>query len=182
LVDRARQRVLGIYRAAPGGGGRLAPIEKKQLGHELSIPAGANANAPHGDLVAVEGAARRSGYGLASAPGTAKLGSLATRRAVSVIAIHAHPIPHVFPAAVTAEANAAKPARLAGREDWRARPLVTIDPADAKDHDDAVYATRDDDPANAGGFVISVAIADVAHYVRPGSALDRDALVPRTSV
>ncbi len=129
--------MLGIYRAAPGGGGRLAPIDKKQLGHELSIPAGAGADARDGDLVAVEVASRRSGYGLASARVTEKLGSLATERAVSLIAIHAHSIPHVFPAAVTAEANAAKPVRLAGREDWRARPLVTIDPADAKDHDDA---------------------------------------------
>jgi len=113
---------------------------------------------------------------------TEKLGSLATERAVSLIAIHAHSIPHVFPAAATAEAEAAKPVRLAGREDWRALALVTIDPADAKDHDDAVYAARDDDPANPGGFVISVAIADVSHYVRPGSALDREALVRGNSV
>src|SRR5215470_13761647 len=148
LIDRARQRVLGIYRAAPGGGGRLAPIEKKQLGHELSIPAGAGADARDGDLVAVEVAPRRRGFGLASARVTEKLGSLATERAVSLIAIHAHSIPHVFPAAATAEAETAKPARLGGREDWRALPLVTIDPADAKDHDDAVYAARDDDPAN----------------------------------
>ena len=88
----------------------------------------------------------------------------------------------MFPAAVTAEANAAKPVRLAGREDWRALALITIDPADAKDHDDAVYAARDDDPANSGGFVISVAIADVSHYVRPGSALDREALLRGNSV
>src|SRR5262249_60753678 len=130
-----------------GGGGR-ARREKKQLGHELSIPAGAGANARDGDLVAVEAAPRRSGYGLASARVTEKLGSLAPERAVSLIAIPPHSIPHVFPAAATAEAEAAKPARLAGREDWRALPLVTIDPADAKDHDDAVYAARDDDPNN----------------------------------
>ena len=105
-----------------------------------------------------------------------------TERAVSLIAIHAHSIPHVFPAATLAEAEAAKPARLAAREDWRELPLVTIDPADAKDHDDAVHAMRDPDPKNAGGFVISVAIADVAHYVRPGSALDREALVRGNSV
>ena len=111
-----------------------------------------------------------------------KLGSLATERAVSLIAIHAHSIPHVFPAAATAEAEAAKPARLAGREDWRELPLITIDPADAKDHDDAVHAAADPDPGNPGGFVISVAIADVAHYVRPGSALDREALVRGNSV
>src|SRR5262249_60570709 len=109
-------RVLGICRGARGGGGRLARIDKKQLGHELSIPAGAAANARDGDLVAVEVASRRSGYGLASARVTEKLGSLATERAVSLIAIHAHSIPHVFPAAVTAEANAAHPGRLGRRE------------------------------------------------------------------
>jgi ribonuclease R len=182
LIDRARQRVLGIFRAAPGGGGRLVPIDKKEIGRELAIPPGAGGEARDGDLVAVEVAARRSGYGLASARVTERLGSLASERAVSLIAIHAHSIPHVFPAAALAEAEAAKPARLAQREDWRALPLVTIDPADAKDHDDAVHATRDGDPQNPGGFVITVAIADVAHYVRPGSALDREALTRGNSV
>ncbi len=182
LIDRAKQRVLGIYRALPGGGGRLSPIDKKQLGQELAIPPGAGADAQDGDLVAVEVSQRRSGFGLASARVKEKLGSLATERAVSLIAIHAHSIPHVFPAAATAEAEAAKPARLAGRADWRELPLITIDPADAKDHDDAVHAAADPDPGNPGGFVISVAIADVAHYVRPGSALDREALVRGNSV
>ena len=182
LIDRGRQRVLGIFRAAPGGGGRLAPINKKELGRELAIPPGAGGDARDGDLVAVEVAAQRSGYGLPSARVTERLGSLANERAVSLIAIHAHSIPHVFPAAALAEAEAAKPARLAGREDWRALPLVTIDPADAKDHDDAVHAVRDEDPNNRGGFVITVAIADVAHYVRPGSALDREALIRGNSV
>jgi ribonuclease R len=182
LIDRGRQRVLGIFRAAPGGGGRLAPIDKKAVGRELAIPPGAGGDARDGDLVAVEVAARRSGYGLPSAHVTERLGSLASERAVSLIAIHAHSIPHVFPAAAVAEAEAAKPARLAGREDWRKLPLVTIDPADAKDHDDAVHAVRDGDPNNPGGFVITVAIADVAHYVRPGSALDREALIRGNSV
>jgi len=182
LIDRGRQRVLGIFRAAPGGGGRLAPINKKELGRELAIPPGAGGDARDGDLVAVEVAGRRSGYGLPSARVTERLGSLASERAVSLIAIHAHSIPHVFPPAAIAEAETAKPARLAGREDWRTLPLVTIDPADAKDHDDAVHAVRDEDPNNRGGFVITVAIADVAHYVRPGSALDREALIRGNSV
>src|SRR6266576_4550282 len=72
LVDRAKQRVLGIFRATPGGGGRLAPIDKKQLSQELVIPPGAGANARDGDLVAVEVASRRRGYGLASARVTEK--------------------------------------------------------------------------------------------------------------
>ena len=63
-----------------------------------------------------------------------------------------------------------------GRTDLRAIPLVTIDPPDARDHDDAVWAGPDDDPANPGGHIVLVAIADVAHYVTPGSALDREAL------
>ena len=182
LIERRRQRVLGIFRAAPGGGGRLAPIDKKALGRELSIPAGGAADARDGDLVAVEIAARQSGYGLAHARVTERLGSLGSERAVSLIAIHAHSIPHVFPAAAITEAEAAKPARLSGREDWRALPLVTIDPADAKDHDDAVHAAPDDNPNNPGGSIISVAIADVSHYVRPGSALDREALTRGNSV
>ena len=61
-------------------------------------------------------------------------------------------------------------------------PLVTIDPPDAKDHDDAVHAEPDPDPNNKGGFIVHVAIADVAFYVRPGSALDRDALIRGNSV
>ena len=80
------------------------------------------------------------------------------------------------------EAEDAKPATLKGREDWRELPLVTIDPPDAKDHDDAVHAEPDPDPNNKGGYIVHVAIADVAFYVRPGSALDRDALTRGNSV
>ncbi len=183
IIDRAKARVLGIYRAQPGGGGRLAPIDKKQVGREFAIPPGASADAQDGDLVAVEVAATRTGYGLASARVKERLGSIKSERAVSMIAINAHGIPHVFPPAVVKEAEAAQPARLAaGREDWRKVPLVTIDPADAKDHDDAVHAEPDTDPGNAGGSVLHIAIADVAHYVRVGSALDREALTRGNSV
>ena len=68
-----------------------------------------------------------------------------------------------------------KPAGLKVREDLRELPLVTIDPHDARDHDDACYAEADTDPKNKGGHIIWVAIADVAHYVRPGTQLDREA-------
>jgi ribonuclease R len=182
IVDRGRQRVLGIFRAQPGGGGRLAPVDKKQLGRELVIPPGASADAKDGDLVAAEVAAGHRGYGLPAARVKERLGSLTTERAVSMIAIHAHEIPHVFPRAALQDAEAAAPATLGGREDWRKLPLVTIDPADAKDHDDAVHAGPDSDPRNRGGHVITVAIADVAHYVRPNSALDREALNRGNSV
>jgi ribonuclease R len=181
LIDRAKQRVLGVFRALPDGGGRLVPVDKKQLGREFAIPPGASLEAADGDLVAAEVAAR-SGYGLPTARVKEKLGSLNTERAASLIAIHAHGIPHVFPPATLREAEAASAAPLAGREDWRPLPLVTIDPADAKDHDDAVHAEPDSDPQNRGGFILTVAIADVAHYVRPGSAMDREALIRGNSV
>ena len=181
LIDRARHRVLGIYRPSPTGGGRLLPIDKKQLGRELTIPAGSAGEAKEGDLVAVE-VTRSRGYGLPTGRVVERLGSLKEERAVSLIAIHAHGIPHVFRRETLAEAEAAKPASPAGREDWRDVPFVTIDPADAKDHDDAVHAMPDKDPKNPGGFILHVAIADVGHYVRPGSALDREALVRGNSV
>jgi ribonuclease R len=181
IIDRARQRVLGIFRAGPGGG-RVEPIEKKQVGREFSIPRGAESGAKDGELVAVEISGRRQGFGLTPARVKERLGSLESERAVSLIAINAHGIPHVFPRAAIEEAEAARQAPLTGREDWRNIPFVTIDPSDAKDHDDAVYAQSDPDPGNAGGHLILVAIADVAHYVRPASALDREARLRGNSV
>ena len=181
IVARKPERVLGIFRAMPGGGGRLVPVDKKQLGKELNIAAGATKSAQDGDLIAVN-VVRQGQYGLPSARVEERLGSLKSERAVSIIAIHAHEIQHVFPVAAEAEAHAATAADLSGREDWRKLPLVTIDPIDAKDHDDAVHASADPDPRNEGGHIITVAIADVAHYVRPGSALDREALKRGNSV
>ena len=180
VIDRARARVLGIFRASPGGGGRISPVDKKQAGRELNVAAAATLDAEDGDLVAVDIAQRV--HGLPQARIKERLGSVKSEKAVSLIAIHTHGIPHVFPREVIAEAEAAKAAGLAGREDWRKLPLVTIDPEDAKDHDDAVHAAPDPDPRNPGGHVISVAIADVAHYVQVGGALDREALIRGNSV
>jgi ribonuclease R len=181
LIDRAKHRALGIFRALAGGGGRLVPIDKKQLGRELAIAADAAAGAADGDLVAVE-VSRHGRVGLPAGRIVERLGSLKTERAVSLIAIHAHDIPHTFTRAVLAEAETAQAPSLAGREDWREVQFVTIDPPDAKDHDDAVHAIPDSDPRNPGGHIVSVAIADVAHYVRPGSQLDREAAKRGNSV
>jgi ribonuclease R len=182
VIDKGRQRLLGVFRALPGGGGRLIPVDKKRLGKEIAVPPGATLEAAEGDLVAVE-LSRPGRFGLPHGKVVERLGSLSSERAISLIAIHAHNIPNVFPRDALAEAEAARPAVLgAGREDWRDLPLITIDPPDAKDHDDAVHAAPDTDPANPGGFVLTVAIADVAHYVRPFSALDREALNRGNSV
>jgi ribonuclease R len=174
LIERAKQRVLGIFRAVEAGG-RLVPIDKKNVGRELTIAAAHTGGAQDGDLVAVE-VQKVGRFGLPVAHVKERLGSLASEKAVSLIAIHAHGIPHVFKQEVVHEAERAHPATLDGREDWREVPLVTIDPIDAKDHDDAVFARHDTEVTNPGGYIVDVAIADVAHYVRPGSALDREAL------
>jgi len=88
-------------------------------------------DARDGDLVSVD-LIRTRGFGLASGKVKEKLGSLASEKAISLIAIHAHDIPLAFSQAALREAEEAKPATLKGREDWRDVPLVTIDPPDAK--------------------------------------------------
>jgi ribonuclease R len=179
VIDRPKHRVLGIYRKSSRGGGRLEPVDKKMLGRELHIPEGAAADAQDGDLVAVE-TSRSGRIGLATARVVEKLGSLASEKAVSLIAINAHGIPHVFRRETIAEAELARPANMEHREDWRDVPFVTMDPPDAKDHDDAVQA--EPDLGHKGGFIVRVAIADVANYVKPGSALDKEALTRGNSV
>ena len=126
-------------------------------------------------MVEAEQSGPKGRLGLPKARVVARLGDPTAPKAVSLIAIHQHGIPDAFPDEAIAEADAAKPAGLGAREDLRDLPLLTIDPKDARDRDDAVLAIQDDDAKNAGGFILWVAIADVAHYVRPGSALDREA-------
>ncbi|RWJ69918.1 MAG: ribonuclease R [Mesorhizobium sp.] len=179
IFEKRTDAVLGVFRVLQDGTFRIEPVERRQP--ELVVDKDFQNGAKNGDLVEVE-PARASRYGLPRAKVLAVLGSLTSEKAVSMIAIHAHDIPHIFPADVIAEAEAVKPATLAGREDWRELPLVTIDPADAKDHDDAVFAISDPDEKNPGGVVVTVAIADVAAYVRYGTALDREALKRGNSV
>lgn len=182
VFEKSAGRILGIFRARPHGqGGRFIPVDKKQAGRELAITDADRLDAEDGDLVSVE-LVRSRGFGLGGAKVRERLGSVATEKAISLIAIHAHDIPQDFSRGALDEAKNARPATLEGREDWRDLPLVTIDPPDAKDHDDAVHAEPDDHPGNEGGMIVTVAIADVAYYVRPGSALDRDAVLRGNSV
>ncbi|APG90723.1 ribonuclease R [Sinorhizobium americanum] len=179
VLDKRKDAVLGVFRATPGGGGRLLPIDKR--GEEVLVDPEFTAEAKDGDLVEVH-LARLGRYGLPRAQVQTVIGSVASEKAISMIAIHAHGIPHIFPERVLQEADAADAATMAHREDWRSLPLVTIDPADAKDHDDAVHAEPDPSPDNPGGVIVTVAIADVSWYVRPKSALDFEALKRGNSV
>ncbi len=182
IIPHEKAGSLGVLRIGADGAARLVPIDKRAQGRELEVT-GDLGGARDGDLVSVtplEGG--RSRLGLTRVKLRERLGSLGSEKAVSLIALYAHQIPHVFSPSALAEAERLRQATLEGREDWRALPLVTIDPPDAKDHDDAVHAAPDEDPKNPGGFALTVAIADVATYVRPGSALDREALERGNSV
>ena len=172
-LARATQRMLGIFRSLPGGTGVIDPIERKQL-KEWPVARGATNDAENGELVRFE-FTRGGRAGVQTARVTERLGNPAAQQLTSLIAVHAHGIPDTFPDAVIAEAAAAKEPELGRREDLRRFPLVTIDPSDARDHDDAVWAEADTDPKNHGGWVVIVAIADVSAYVRPGKALDKEA-------
>ena len=167
------QRVVGIYRKGAEGG-RIVSIDKGS-DKEWSVSEDAAFGARDGELVEAEQAGPKGRLGLPRARIVERLGDPSAPKAVSLIAIHQHGIPDSFPDDAIAEADAMKPAGLSGREDLRDIPLITIDPVDARDRDDACFAEPDDDPKNEGGHIVWVAIADVAHYVRPGSALDREA-------
>jgi len=171
-IGQSAHRVLGIF-SSKGREGRIKPVDRKSR-FELFVRADETNGAQDGELVQAE-IKGSAGAGLKSARIVERLGSLEDPSTISLIAIHSHGIPTVFPDAALAEAEAAAPVTLRKREDLRKLPLITIDPEDARDHDDAVYAERDDDGTNPDGWIVWVAIADVAHYVTPGSALDKEA-------
>jgi ribonuclease R len=171
-LGASAHRVLGVL-ARHNGRPAIEPIDRKSR-HVLMIEERDVAGAREGELVVAEPVAGRQ-WGAPRARIVERLGSMNEPKAVSLIAIHAHGIPTEFPREAIAEAERAKPVTMQGRTDLRRTPLITIDPEDARDHDDAVWVGPDSDPNNRGGYLVVVAIADVAHYVTDGSALDREA-------
>lgn len=180
ILPRERRRLLGIFRTRKGGGGTIEPIDRKEL-RAWQVRPGNGASAKDGDLVRFDLSARHR-QSVTEARVLESLGNPDDQRKISLIAIHAHGLPDDFPASVIAESEALTPFDAEGRTDLRHLPLVTIDPIDARDHDDAVAAEPDPDPKNRGGFIVTVAIADVAHYVRPGTRLDNEARLRGNSV
>ncbi|MGI9407965.1 MAG: ribonuclease R [Hyphomicrobiaceae bacterium] len=180
-LAREERQLLGIYRAnTERKGGIIEPVDRRQLRSHI-VHGGDEAKAQDGDLVrfTLEGNRR---LGPPRAKVAAILGNPDDQRQVSLIALHAHGIPEAFPPNALAELDDLPALSPNGREDLRDIPLITIDPPDARDHDDAVWAGADPDPKNTDGWIVIVAIADVAFYVRPGSALDRAALERANSV
>jgi ribonuclease R len=171
-VGEKAQNIIGVYRQA-GDGGRILSTERRAR-HELFVASGDAAEAQTGDLVIAELMAGRRN-GMARAKVTERIGDASAPAAISLIAIHRAGIPFEFPQSVIDAAESATPPPLGNRVDLRETPLVTIDGADARDFDDAVFAEPDTDPENPGGWHLIVAIADVAWYVRPDSVIDREA-------
>jgi ribonuclease R len=164
-----------------GGRPRLQPVDRKSR-HELVPMRGEAEKARDGDLVLCRMAKADRRGGPKPANIIEVIGSANAPGAGSIIALHAHGIPTEFGEEEFRQVEQVKPATRANREDLRSIPLITIDPDDAKDHDDAVWAAPDDDADNKGGWIVIVAIADVAAYVTPDSPLDRGALKRGNSV
>ena len=173
VLDAGPRRVVGVFRADGRGGGRIEPAERRAR-RDFAVPEGESAGAREGELVLAETRDGRR-LGLPEAAVVERLGDADSPGAISLGAVHRHGLPLRFPDEALAEAEALAAPGPEGRADLRTLPLVTIDGADARDFDDAVWAEADPAPDNPGGWRALVAIADVAHFVRAGSALDRAA-------
>lgn len=172
-LDAGTNRVLGVIRKSARET-RVEPVDKRSK-DVLLIPSAVAGDLRDGDLVLASIEKGDHRYGPKRGKILETIGREDDPRAASIIAIHAHGLPTGFSDLVEREAEDQALPTLKGREDLREVPFITIDPADARDHDDAVYAERDTDPKNPDGWIVWVAIADVAAYVRPNSALDREA-------
>jgi len=174
-LARTQELVLGVLRQE-GTRFWLTPVEKKE---RRELPVSDVADGEAGDLVLCEVSGRG---GRVSARVDAVLGDPFAPKSFSLIAIHKYELPHEFSDAAVAEAKRVANQPLGEREDLTHLPIVAIDPADARDHDDAIWAARDEDDENRGGWKAIVAIADVSFYVRPDSALDKGARARGNSV
>jgi ribonuclease R len=171
------ERIVGAVRRTPHG--RIVEPADRRIREEFLLADGPEPPPPEGELVVARPVAARR-FERPRAVVIERLGSATSPRAASAIALALHDVPVDFSAAALGEAAACAAAvHDAARVDLRALPLVTIDGADARDFDDAVHAEPD---PRTGGFRIVVAIADVAFYVRPDGALDRDAALRGNSV
>lgn len=178
ILPREGGRVLGLVEQVADGY-LLRPANRKHRGMRLD-PSLLGDAAP-GDLVEAE-AITPERMGLQRGRVVRRFGEADDPRQFSHVAAAALELPEGFTPAAEAQADAATLPGIKGRIDLRDLPLVTIDGADARDFDDAVHASADDAPENAGGFRLVVAIADVAFYVRPGDALDQEARARGNSV
>src|SRR6187551_3162062 len=166
-LARKAELVLGVLRKE-GTRFWLTPVEKKE---RRELPVSDVKDGESGDLVLCEVTGRGPRV---TAKVDAVLGDPFAPKSFSLIAIHKYELPYEFSEAVIAEASRLAKQPLGEREDLTHLPIVAIDPADARDHDDAIWAEPDGEEDNRGGWKAIVAIADVSFYVRPGSELERE--------
>ena len=166
-------KIVGVFRVSSSGG-TLEALSKR-LNTIWTIPRNAVNGSVDGDIVEAEQTSPKSRFGMPKARVISILGKTDDSKAISLIAIHEHSIVNEFSKEALSEAVNSAPVTLVDRDDLRHIPFVTIDPADARDHDDACYVELDLDVENKGGFIVWIAIADVAHYVQPNSLLDGEA-------
>lgn len=171
-ISSAPDKILGVVRIVEGEI-RIQPTERRHK-DELIVRPDESIGAKEGELVRAEILPGKR-QGLRHAKISERLESMDAPGAISMIAIHTYDIPNEFPPAAIKRAEDATARALEDRTDLRDIPLVTIDGADARDFDDAVWAEPDDDIDNPGGWHLIVAIADVAAYVTPDDALDNEA-------
>ncbi len=177
-LAKASEQLLGVVEKAENGRFFLKSVDKKV---RFDTPIGDIGGANAGDLVLAEltgNPARRS------AKISEVLGDPFAPKSFSLIAIHKYGIPDQFSEETEQEALAVSklPISADAREDLRHLPIIAIDPRDARDFDDAIWAAPDDDAKNVGGYRAIVCIADVSYYVRPESLLDREAIKRGNSV
>ena len=174
-ISETPARILGVFK--PGRfEHRIVPTDRRSKA-EWIVPAGGENGAKDGEIVLAEPLPDHHRLGLKPARVIEVLGHMGDARSVSLICIHTHDIPTEFPADAIHDAEMAQAVPLGDRTDLRNTPLITIDGDDARDFDDAVFAEPD-----GTGYRLIVAIADVAHYVRTDSPLDRSAQTRGNSV
>jgi ribonuclease R len=180
ILKRRFEQIVGRYYREDGFG-ILVP-DSKRVSHEILIPDQNAGSAKDGQFVVAEITEYPSKRRKAVAKIVEVLGDSTTPGLEIEVAVRSHDIPHVWPSAVEKEtyrfSEEVGEADLQGRADLRDIPFVTIDGEDAKDFDDAVFARQHKE----GGWTLFVAIADVSHYVKIGSALDDEAITRATSV
>lgn len=170
-LAKISEQIMGVVEKTENGRFWLRSIDKRERRDTAIVDIG---NAVEGQLVLAEKSGRPPRIG---AKVIEVLGDPFAPKSFSLIAVSKFGIPNVFTPETEEEAAAVSALTLSvdAREDLRDLPIVAIDPRDARDFDDAIWAAPDDDPGNDGGFRAIVAIADVSFYVRPGSKLDREA-------
>lgn len=179
-LGQSTPKIMCVLKKPAKGPFRLIPVDKRNR-HELVPVKGEAEKARDGDLVLCAIAKERR-YGLKTAEIVEVICDVNSPGAGSIIALHAHGVPTGFSDAEIKESKSVKKATMKNRDDLRDLALLTIDPGDAKDHDDAIWAAPDDAVKNEGGWIVIVAIADVAAYVKPGGSLDRGAFKRGNSV